>query len=490
LLRLLVESAADASATNHLQRTPLHSLAGLAAGKLDAEKEAELKEIILFLVQHKADHTVLDIHGRTATEIARSRSKDFGEVFRKICSIRISDANPDLGNPEPVMCSTAWFDAKSGRAWAYRVWRGGPRHILMMPGLFMQKEGFDSLAASLSKRLDATCFVLELYCHGESGYKELTEEVTYESLTADVIEFIETLVITCDFLGVSLSADLGLQIAVQRPDLLRSLVLVACMTDANAEWKHKVEDALNNLKAIEDGVTRGWDRWREVFMASGLVAARFHDSPCVQTVLERQEAMWRRNKDSCPYFLALWNNRRTNFAACMRIFQPTLLVYGAGDKLTVGSAKRFSATLPNSKLTHVPEVNSPVVLECSDELCQVTRTFLTEVSTNTFGVVMHENQGGGLSLDALAAFASSGIQDFPPPRQSPDGVAKLELSRAPIDEESDDEHGLADLASEARATKQVTNLVPLQDRSISLQETNLDRVVDKLMQQGYGLTSV
>jgi len=453
LLRLLVESSADAGATNHLNRTPLHSLAGFSAGKLDVRKESELKDIILFLLQHKADPTVLDVNGRTATEVARSRSKDCGEVFRQLCSGRLAALDPEkscrpMVSPDPVTLETTWFTAHSKRAWAYKVWHGGHRHIVIVSGLFMQKECFDALARSLSKCLGATCYVLDLFAHGESSCTELTEQsLTYESLTADVIEFIESLpVATCDFFGVSMSCDLGLRIAAQRPELIRSLVLVACTTSATTDWQMKVEDDLSALR------TQGWAGWKDAFLASGLVAARFHECSCIFAVLERQQSMWSRNQESCPRFLAMWSKRSIDLAACARVFQPSLLVYGAGDKLTAASAKRLNAAIPNSKLTHVPEVNSPVVLECSHELSEVSLTFLANVAATS----AHQD-GQELASDV-------GL----------DGMAPIATSRV-LDDESEDEHGLVDMHK---------------SRPPTLQETDLVQVVDKLLEQGYGLTEV
>ena len=102
----------------------------------------------------------------------------------------------------------------------YEVYGSG-HPVILVHGNGESHEIFDILSEKLKE--DYTVYALDSRCHGRS---EDTAKISYNLMAEDVIAFIEKLNIKKPvFYGFSDGGNVGLLIAVQKPDLLKELII-------------------------------------------------------------------------------------------------------------------------------------------------------------------------------------------------------------------------------------------------------------------------
>ena len=140
---------------------------------------------------------------------------DVGKVLRRSLATR-----PTGGRTSTVVVNGAALSVEE---------RGsGPEAVVFAHGLMLNKRMFDAQMEALHARY--RCVAFDFRGHGAS---EVTKDgYGVDTLTDDAIQLIEQLgCAPCHFVGHSLGAFVGIRIAARRPELIRSLVLLAPSAD-------------------------------------------------------------------------------------------------------------------------------------------------------------------------------------------------------------------------------------------------------------------
>lgn len=172
--------------------------------------------------------------------------------------------------------------------------------------------------------------------------------------------------------GFSLGALVAQRIALTRPELVRSLVLVSAVARRSAEQAARVGQRLTTAKHDFDAAaTSAVDRW--------------------------MSAQWQDEEPALAHELheTLVSNGRTSYLRCYQIFAtadrwlwpelpnitaPTLAVTGADD---IGStpemSQRLAATIPNAHAVVVPDARHLLPLEKPNRLSEAILAHTTKV---------------------------------------------------------------------------------------------------------------
>lgn len=114
----------------------------------------------------------------------------------------------------------------------YEVYGNGAP-ILLLHGNSESHKIFDKLIEELKKNYKV--YAIDSRCHGDS---EKTEEISYELMTNDIIEFIKKLKIEKPILyGFSDGGIIGLLIAIKEPKLLSKLIVSGANLNPNGMSK-------------------------------------------------------------------------------------------------------------------------------------------------------------------------------------------------------------------------------------------------------------
>ena len=104
----------------------------------------------------------------------------------------------------------------------------GPDSIVFSHGMLISGVMFDPQVAAFSRKY--RCVVYDHRGQGRSVVPKSGYDL--DTLTDDAIDLIETLGLgPCHFVGLSMGGGVGMRIAIRRPDLLKSLVLISANAD-------------------------------------------------------------------------------------------------------------------------------------------------------------------------------------------------------------------------------------------------------------------
>lgn len=110
---------------------------------------------------------------------------------------------------------------------------GGPEAVVMAHGLLLSGRMFDGVVAGLRDRYRCVTFDFR----GQGASPVVPARYDLDVLTEDAAGLIRALGCgPCHFLGFSMGGFVGMRLAVRRPELVRSLVLVG--TSASREPRH------------------------------------------------------------------------------------------------------------------------------------------------------------------------------------------------------------------------------------------------------------
>jgi pimeloyl-ACP methyl ester carboxylesterase len=251
---------------------------------------------------------------------------------------------------------------------------GGPGEpIVFSHGLLFSVRMFDAQVAALRGRY--RCIAYDHRGQGRSDVPAV-ESIDMDTLYQDAVTFIERLgVAPCHFVGLSMGGFVGMRIAARRPELLRSLALLATSGDAEAAQTASRYKLLNFIAR--------WIGLRPV--ASKVMQIMFG-----RTFLEDPARASLRNK----WRQQLVSNRREIWRAVngvirrqgvheelLRISAPTLIVVGEEDVATVpAKAERLHAAIGGSRLVRVPRAGHTSTVEEPEQVTAALTAFLDEVA--------------------------------------------------------------------------------------------------------------
>jgi 3-oxoadipate enol-lactonase len=245
----------------------------------------------------------------------------------------------------------------------------GPETIVFSHGLLFTGEMFAAQTTELAP--DYRCIT---YDHRGQGASEVTHGgYDMDTLTADAVELIEALEAgPCHFCGLSMGGFVGMRLAMQRPDLVRSLTLME--TSADPEPRENVP-RYRMLSLVA--------RWLGIGLVTSRVlpimfGSKFLNDPARHS--ERDAWITRiKAADRVGIMRATGGviDRDGVHARLDTIACPTLVIVGDQDVATVpAKAERIHAGIAGSQLVVIPGAGHSSCVEEPDAVNDVLRRFL------------------------------------------------------------------------------------------------------------------
>lgn len=253
----------------------------------------------------------------------------------------------------------------------YKDSGGKGEAIVFSHGLLMNSKMFDAQIAHLKR--DYRCVA---YDHRGQGQSSVTESgYDMDSLAGDAIELIEKLGAgPCHFAGLSMGGMIGMRIALRRPDLLKSLILIDTSAEAEPSenlFKYKM---LNFVA-----------RWFGLGVVVGQVMPiLFGRSFMTDPARAEERARWRKSissGDRLGITRAVQGviDRKEVMDDLGKLATPTLIIVGEEDTATVpAKSERMHAAITGSKLARIPKAGHSSTIEEPDAVNAAIEGFLKD----------------------------------------------------------------------------------------------------------------
>ncbi len=270
----------------------------------------------------------------------------------------------------------------------YEVHGQGPETVVFAHGLLWSGRMFHRQVSALQDRY--RCITFDFRGQGRS---EITRSgYDMDTLADDAAALIEQLDLApCHFAGLSMGGFVGMRLALRRPELLRSLILMDTSADPEPEENIGRYRLLNLIS-----------RWLGMGLVAGQVmpimfGQKFLSDP--QRAEERAE--WRQR---------LLSNRRKGISRAVRgvisregiqdrisgITVPTLIIVGDQDVATVPEkSRRMHERIPDSRLVIIPGAGHTSTVEEPEAVTAAIEEFLGSLSGNAADDADRENPDGG-----------------------------------------------------------------------------------------------
>ena len=232
---------------------------------------------------------------------------------------------------------------------------------------------FQSQIDSISSRYRTLAF--DHRDHGLSG--QATEPYSMQTLVDDAISLIEQAgVAPCHWVGLSTGGFVGMRVALQRPELLSSMVLMDTSGEAEPRLaKLRYEGMLLTLRLM--GVKPLLRQTMELMFGASSRA-----DPAKSELL----GYWRdRMAANDPAALIRFGRAIFGRASVLKqmsqIQIPTLVIVGAEDKATPPTkARRMAKAIPEAQLEIIPAAGHMTTLEQPEHVNRVLNAFLDGLS--------------------------------------------------------------------------------------------------------------
>lgn len=213
------------------------------------------------------------------------------------------------------------------------------------------------------------------------GKSEVTKSgYDMDSLAEDAIALLEALEISkCHLVGLSMGGYVAQRVALKRPDLLHSLILLD--TGAEAENPEKKADYKKMLRAIH---WLGMKRISKKVMPIMFGETFLNDKSRKQEYKTWLEHLRQNNKKGSMRATAGVIERDRVLSRLPDINLPTLIVVGDEDKPTpYEEAQKMHFAIKGSKLAVIKQAGHSTPVEQPERLNQVMSTFLKIVNTQS-----------------------------------------------------------------------------------------------------------
>jgi pimeloyl-ACP methyl ester carboxylesterase len=246
----------------------------------------------------------------------------------------------------------------------------GAETIVFAHGLLLSGRMFERQIEALSREF--RCIAFDARTHGRS---QITKQgLDLESQADDAIAVIERLkAAPCHYVGLSMGGFVGLRVALRRPELLRSLILLDSSADAEPQmWKFRL--------------MRGVARWLSPKLVLGsLFRSVFGRRFLRDRARAEDREFWRgqmlaNDIDSMSACIREVLNRRALIDDIGRIAIPTLIVVGEEDRVTPPEqSRRMHERIADAKLVVLPDTGHVSSIELPEAVTQAIATFLAEL---------------------------------------------------------------------------------------------------------------
>lgn len=224
--------------------------------------------------------------------------------------------------------------------------------LLLLHGGFCSAETFDRLTSGLAAAYRV--YLPERRGHGRTPDAE--GPITYKIMAEDTIAFMDALEIRdAHLVGWSDGGVVGLQVALQRPDLVRTLVLIGTALNHDGLPAQARE-------MLSGGMT---PEILPPFLRQ-LYANVSPDGPeHFDVVFNKLKATW----ETEPSF---------DLSELERVSVPTLFMLGDGDMVTVEHAAAVQRAIPDAQLAIVPGASHGLPMEKPEFVSRLVVDFLAE----------------------------------------------------------------------------------------------------------------
>jgi 3-oxoadipate enol-lactonase len=251
----------------------------------------------------------------------------------------------------------------------------GPETIVFAHGLLWSGRMFDDQVAALSGRY--RCITYDF--RGQGASEATAGGYDMETLADDAAALIEALdAAPCHFVGLSMGGFIGMRLAVHRPELLRSLVLMETSADP--------EPAENAPRYRAMGaVVRIFGRLGMRMVMPRVMRIMFGRKFLEDPARAADRSLWRKRglaNDPAGITRALHGviDRRPVYDEIVRITLPTLVMVGDQDVATVpAKAERIAARIPCARLIVIPGAGHTSSVEEPEFVNRALSVFLAEV---------------------------------------------------------------------------------------------------------------
>jgi 3-oxoadipate enol-lactonase len=246
---------------------------------------------------------------------------------------------------------------------------GAGETLVFSHGLLMNSGMFDAQVDHFKSSF--RCIAYDHRGQGQSSVAESGYDM--DSLADDAIALIEKIGAgPCHFAGLSMGGMIGMRVALRRPDLLKSLILIETSAEAEPSENLFKYRMLNFIA-----------RWFGLGVVVGQVMPiLFGKSFMADPSRAEERARWRKSigsGDRIGITKAVKGviDRRGVIDDLGKIATPTLIIVGEEDTATVpAKSERMHAAIPGSKLARIPKAGHSSTIEEPDAVNAAIGGFL------------------------------------------------------------------------------------------------------------------
>lgn len=255
------------------------------------------------------------------------------------------------------------------RIWVEETGPSDAPPVVLTHSLLMDSSMWEAQVPALAR--DFRVLNVDVHSHGRSSDPDVGW--TLEGAAEDLAEVLEERdAAPAHWVGLSMGGMIGIRVALQTPEVLRSLVLLD--TSARPEGRRYLHQALAWTVRLGG---RRVARWLTPYVASQMFSPSFADRP--------EAERWKQ--------LPLEMTPRELFHGCLAVFRrgdvteelgdvdlPALVAVGTEDRATPPPlAEDLAEALPRARLERIEGAGHLSAVEKPDEVTRLVRGFLEEV---------------------------------------------------------------------------------------------------------------
>jgi len=258
----------------------------------------------------------------------------------------------------------------------YQVFGKGKETILFSHGYLMNNEMFKGQIEILKDKFK--CIVYDHRGHGKSEVTHTGYEM--DNLVNDAISLIEKLELgSVHFIGMSTGGFIGMRIAIRRPELLKSLILMN--TSAEKE----------SMKALKKNNTLLWVVKNIGFfpVIGQVMPILFHSNFLKDKSRKSEVKKWKKiitsqkRKGIVPFGKGIFA-RDSVLEKLSEIKIHTGIIVGNNDVPTPPQySKNMASIIPNAELFIIPDAGHSVAVEKPEEVTNAIRKFYNKIGLST-----------------------------------------------------------------------------------------------------------